>query len=159
MLVRGGRLLRPAGLKISAGMPSMPGGLPETVCPIVYTSSSHVGGRLRKLSKVLCGIRSRVWGLTVEGMLNRVLKCSFHHELIVLFSYIRLGPSADRSRVIKPLGGPYTALMTLKSILLFWVSAYFCTSPTFFSRHSWVMFHGNVWLACLGRCLPDPALI
>ena len=47
-----------------------------------------------------CGIWSNTVGTTVEGLLIRVLKCSLHLALMLLFSLSRVEPSADRSDVV-----------------------------------------------------------
>ena len=52
-----------------------------------------------------CGIWSSTVGSTVEGLLSRVLKCSLHLALMLLF-LSRVEPSADRSGVVRGLIGP-----------------------------------------------------
>ena len=53
-----------------------------------------------------CGIWSRTVGSTLEGLLNRVLKCSLHLALMLLFSLSKVEPSADRSSVVRGMVGP-----------------------------------------------------
>ena len=53
-----------------------------------------------------CGIWWSTVGSTVEGLLSRVLKCSLHLALMLLFSLSRVEPSADRSGVVRGLVGP-----------------------------------------------------
>ena len=88
-----------ADLKISAGIPSITGDFPELVCLIAFETSSIAGGRSRMVVTGFCGIWSSTVGSTVEGLLSRVLKCSLHLTLMLLFSLSRVEPSADRSRV------------------------------------------------------------
>ena len=83
-----------ADLKISAGIPSIPGDFPELVRLIAFETSSIVGGR------------SSTVGSAVGGLLNRVLKCSLHLALMLLFSLSRVESSADRSGVVRGLVGP-----------------------------------------------------
>ena len=45
------------------------------------------------------GIWSSTVGFTVEGLVSRVLKCSLHLVLMLLFSLSRVEPSADKSFV------------------------------------------------------------
>ena len=52
-----------------------------------------------------CGIWSSTVESTVEGLLSRVLKCSLHLALILLFSIGKVEPSADGSGVVRGLGG------------------------------------------------------
>ena len=96
----------PVDLKISAEIPSIPGDFPELVCLIAFETSSIVGGRSRLVIMGFCGIWSSTVGSTVEGLLNRVLKCSLHLALMLLFSLSRVEPSADRSGVVRGLVGP-----------------------------------------------------
>ena len=104
MLVRSersaSRATGPADLKISAG------DFPELVCLIAFETSSIVGGRSRLVITGVCGIWSSTVGSTVEGLLSRVLKCSLHLALMLLFSLSRVEPSADRSGVMRGLVGP-----------------------------------------------------
>ena len=93
------RATRPADLKISAGIPSIPGDFPELVCLIAFETSLIVGGRSRLVITGFCGIWSSTVGSTVEGLLNRVLKGSLHLALMLLFSLSRVEPSGDRSGV------------------------------------------------------------
>ena len=53
-----------------------------------------------------CGIWWSTVGSTVEGLLSRVLKCSLHLSLMLLFSLSMVEPSADRSGVVRGLVGP-----------------------------------------------------
>ena len=95
----------PADLKISAGIPSIPGDFPELVCLIARNFIDR-WGRSRLLIMGFCGIWSSTVGSTVEGLLSRVLKCSLHLALMLLFSLSRVEPSADRSGVVRVLVGP-----------------------------------------------------
>ena len=105
MLVRSewsaSRATGPADLKISVAIPSIPGDIPELVCLIALETSSIVGGRSRLVITGFCGIWSSTKGSTVEGLLSRVLKCSLHLALMLLFSLSRSEPSADRSGVVR----------------------------------------------------------
>ena len=88
MLVRSewsaSRATGPADLKISAGIPSIPGDFPVLVCLIVFETSSIVVGTSRLVITGFCGIWSSTVGSTVEGLLSRVLKCSLHLALILM---------------------------------------------------------------------------
>ena len=95
-----------ADLKISAGIPSIPGDFSELVCLIALETSSVVGGRSRLVITGFFGIWSSTVGSTVEGLLNRVLKCSLHLVLMLLFSLSGVEPSADRSGVVRGSVGP-----------------------------------------------------
>ena len=90
-------------MKISTGIPSTPGDFPKLVCLIAFETSSIVGGRSRLVITGFCGIWSSTVGSTVEGLLSRVLKCSLHLALMLLFSLSRAEPSADRSGVVRGL--------------------------------------------------------
>ena len=110
MLVRSGwsasRATRAADLKISPGIPSIPGDFPELFCLIAFETSSIVGGRSRLVITGFCEIWSNTVGSIVEGLLSRVLKCSLHLALVLLFSLSRVEPSADRSGVVLGLVRP-----------------------------------------------------
>ena len=88
MLVRSewsaSRATGPADLKISAGIPSIPGDFSELVCLIAFETSSIVGrgrgegwggggGGSRLVITGFCGIWSSTVGSTVKGLLSRVL--------------------------------------------------------------------------------------
>ena len=92
----------PADLKISAGILSIARDFPELVCLTAFETSSIVGGRSRLVITGLCGIWSSTVGSTVEGLLSRVLKCSLHLALMLVFSLSRV----DRSGVVRGLVGP-----------------------------------------------------
>ena len=110
MLVRSewstSRATGPADLKISAGIPSIPGDFPELVCLIAFETSSIFGGRSRLVIMGFCGIWSITVGNTVKGLLNRALKCSLHLALMLLFALSRVEPLAARSVVVRGLVGP-----------------------------------------------------
>ena len=59
------------------------------------------GVRSRLVITSFCGIWSSTVGSTVEGLLSKVLKCSLHLALMLLFSLSRVEPSADRSGVVR----------------------------------------------------------
>ena len=79
--------------------------LVHTSCLIAFETSSIVGGRSRLVITGFCGIWSSTVGSTVEGLLSRVLKCSLHLALMLLFSLSKVEPSADRSGVVRGLVG------------------------------------------------------
>ena len=130
------RATGPADLKISAGIPSIPGEFPELVCLIAFETSSIVEGRSKLVFTGFYGIWLSTVGSTVEGLLSRVLKCSLNLALMLFFSLSRVGPSADRNGVVRGYVGPYTALMALKNIFEFFVAAWVSISSAFFSHHS-----------------------
>ena len=141
-----------ADLRTSADIPSIPGAFPELLCLIAFKISSIVRGRSRLWTVGFCGIRSRAWGSTAEGLLSRLLKCSLHHASILLFSLSMVEPSANRNYVVQGLAGPWTSLMELKNILDSCVSAYLCTSSDFLTHHLSCILRSAAW-ACLFRCL------
>ena len=81
-----------ADLKISAGIRSIPGNFPEQACLIAFETSSIIRGRSRLVIIGFCGIWSSTVGSTVEGLLSRVLKCSKHLALMLLFSLTHFAP-------------------------------------------------------------------
>ena len=94
-----------ADLKISAGIPPIPGDFPELVCLIAFETSSIIEWRSKLVITGFCGIWLSTVGSTVEFLLSRVLKCSLHFALMLLFSLSRVEPSADRSGVVRGLVG------------------------------------------------------
>ena len=110
MLVRSkwsaSRATGPTYLKISARIPSILGDFPELVCLIAFEASSIAGGKSRLVIMGFCGIWSSTVGSTVEDPLSRVLKCSFHLALMLLYSLNGTEPSADWSSVVHGLVWP-----------------------------------------------------
>ena len=95
-----------ADLKISAGILSIPGDFPKLVCLIAFKTSSIIGVRSRLVITGFCWIWSSTVVSTVAGLLSRVLKCSLHLVLMLLFSLGRVEQSPDRSGMVCGLVGP-----------------------------------------------------